>query len=385
MPKRRELNTLKSIARFDISLPIDDYVSKMYANTFDYIKLERNWSKFLVNVYDYFVGYEVQKDVSLYNVRELKDWKIRDKPQGLYINEENLQEFVKQFRFYLDIDEKAHHLNELNEIIKFTLKISPTIKCNGDTLTIKGNFLKSSDIQKVKYVSTVSKISVFVAGTFFVDSNLSLNQDLEILAAKWEILNEFTFYLNGTKGEAIQPPKLQGTPGSPGNVGSNGKNFFGVANEVISADLLTVNVSGGDGGAGQDGSADFDQRVELTEIVHKGKMSMFDKVLEFYRDYLRNRFHARVDPVSNIRELRYFALIAVGFHTSNSYEVFPQNCCGGNGRGGSGNCNLLFFFLIFLFKFTRWNWRICWTIPVHHYKGRRENSEIRSCEWRKRS
>lgn len=174
-----------------------------------------------------------------------------------------------KLRFYLDIDENTY-LNELNEIIKFTLKSSPTIESNSETMTIKGNFWKSSDIQNAKYRSNVSKIRVFVAGIFFVDSNLLLDQDLEILADKWEILNESTFYLNGTRGKAIHSPESQGTPGIPGNVGSNGGNIFGLANEVISGDLLTVNVSGGVGGAGQAGSGNFDERVTLKQSGRGG-------------------------------------------------------------------------------------------------------------------
>lgn len=81
------LAILKSMVRFEIKVPIDDYVSKSFARTFKYIKREHNWSEFLVNVYNFFVGYEIQKDVSFYNVRELNDWKIRDKPQDLYLSE----------------------------------------------------------------------------------------------------------------------------------------------------------------------------------------------------------------------------------------------------------------------------------------------------------
>lgn len=343
---KENLNILKSIVRIEINAPIDDYVSKIFANTFDYIRLEHNWSKFLVNIYDFFVGYEVQKDVTLYNVRELKDWKIRYKPQGLYINEANLQEFVNQFKFYLElnIDGKAHHLNEINEIIKFALQTPPSIKCNGDTLTIRGNFLKSSNIQKVKDLSDVSKIKVFVAGTFFVDSNLRLSQELEILAHKWEILNEFTFYLNGENGEAIQPPGTLGTPGRPGIVGSNGKNFFGLANEIVSGDLLTVNVNGGDGGAGQAGSGNIDRRVELLWSGHSGWIGFADYVWEFYLNYLSGIHQYKVDHISQSEnELQYFLLVAGGTHKTNYYSVYRSQCCGNIGRGGSGNCKKVIF------------------------------------------
>lgn len=382
------LNILKSIARFEINAPIDDYVSKIFASTFDYIRLEHNWSKFLVNVYDFLVGYEVQKDVTLYNVRELKDWKIRYKPQGLYINEENLKEFVNQLKFYieLNIDGMAHHLNEINEIIKFALQTPPSIKCNDDTLTIRGNFLKSSNIQKVKDLSNVSKIKVFVAGTFFVDSNLRLSQHLEILAHKWEILNEFTFYLNGENGEAIRPPGNLGTPGRPGNIGSNGKNFFGLADEIVSGDLLTVNVNGGDGGAGQAGSGNLDQRVELFRSKHKGWIGIADDVSTFYRNYLSDMQQYKVNRTFKSKsEFRYFALLWGGTYKTNYYRVFPHQCCGNIGRGGSGNCKKVIFNYFknkFLVNFKcRWHRRICWKISVHNFEGRSEKSEIRGYEW----
>lgn len=65
-------------------------------------------------------------------------------------------------------------------------------------------------------------------------------------------------------------PDLPGTPGLPGNVGANGKNFFGFANAVIDANLLTINTSGGNGGTGQDGTKnlDLDEFVENFTTFH---------------------------------------------------------------------------------------------------------------------
>lgn len=332
------LKILKSIARFEINVPITEYVSKAFEGTFDCIKVEHNWSKFLENVYDFFVDYEVQKDVRLYNVQNMKDWKIRDRPQGLNVTIDNLPEFAKHFIFNSDIEMKPNHLNELNEIIEFTLKSSPTVECNGDTMVIEGNFLKSSDIQSAKCQSgeSVSKIRIFVVSTFFVDSNLYLDKELEILTDKWIVLNEFTFYLNGKDGKMIEAPNSLGTPGRPGNIGTNGKNFFGASNEIINGNLLTVNTNGGNGGMGQDGSGNFDQKVHLPDTSHTGWIRFNDNVQSFYREYLTD-WHQYAQSRSGSESLRYFAVLWLGTYKTNFYDVYPLECCGQIGLGGSGN------------------------------------------------
>lgn len=325
----QNLKILKSIASSEITVPISEYKSKSLISTLDYIRREHDWSKFLVRVYEFFVEYEVQKDVTLYNVKQLEDWKKPKKIQGLNITEHNLQTFAKQFSSDEHIEVTDSKLNELNEIIKFTLQSTLTVECIADTLTIKGNFVKSSDIPNAKCSSSVSKIRVFAAVTFFVDSNLRMDKELDILANKWVVLDAFTFYLNGEDGEAMAKPDLPGTPGLPGNVGANGKNFFGFANAIIDGNLLTINTSGGNGGTGQDGTKNLDEIVGNFTTYHKESIGFFDDIHSFYEEYLRNHGNYRVELQIRGSSWRYFVILWAGFREVNSYYVYTKrwNIC----------------------------------------------------------
>lgn len=333
----RNSRVFQSMARIEIRVPISDYIFEMFASTANYIRREHAWSIFLGKVYEFFVCFEVQKDVKLYNVKDLKDWKKQNKMQGLHITDSNFQDFAKHFstKVYTDVTEAK--LKELNEIIRFTLNTLPTIECNDDTMTIKGNFLKSLDIQKAQCQSKVSKIRVFVVNTFFVDSNFFLDAELDILASKWIILNNFTFHLNGQDGKSMDTLQLPGTPGQPGNIGSNGHNFFGLANEIINGDSLTVNITGGNGGAGQDGVRNKDQVVELPSTEHEAWLWLPEDIPIFYENYLSTENQlARPTELDSV--ITYFLLLVGGSDKSNVYKVSPRSCCGKNGLGGPGKC-----------------------------------------------
>lgn len=327
----------QSMARIEISVPISDYISEMFASTANYIRREQAWSTFLVGVYEFFICFEVQKDVKLYNVKNLRDWKKQNKMQGLHITNSNFQEFAKHFSSKVYTDVTDAKLKELNEIITFTLKTSPTIECDGDTMTIKGNFLKSLDIQEAQCPSRVSKIRVFVVNTFFVDSNLFLDADLDILAFKWIILNKFTFHLNGKNGKVMEKLHSPGTPGQPGNIGSNGHNFFGFANEIINGDSLTVNITGGNGGVGQDGVRNKDRVVELPSTEHEQWLWLPEDIPIFYENYLSTENQLAVKTQLD-SVMTYFLLLVGGADKSNVYKVSPRICCGKNGLGGPGKC-----------------------------------------------
>lgn len=89
-------------------------------------------------------------------------------------------------------------------------------ECDGDTMTISGNFMKSSDIQPTKCpTNRISKINVFVMNTFYVDSDLNLHG--------YQRLNIFVWMeLHKTR------PHSSGTAGKPGDPGTSAGNFFGL-------------------------------------------------------------------------------------------------------------------------------------------------------------
>lgn len=134
------LNRLKTIARTEITFPIRDVMANS-TRTIDYITMEHNWYSFLEQVFEYFTRYDVQKDVSAYNVADLSDWGLLNRPQGLQIDATNFNEFVSLFQRNTELTQTPSRLEELNGIIEITLKSPPQYDCKGSMMRITGHFV----------------------------------------------------------------------------------------------------------------------------------------------------------------------------------------------------------------------------------------------------
>lgn len=301
-----------------------------------------NWHKFLFEVFNFFASYEVQKDVTIYNVANLSDWVESNKPQGLQINETNFFEFTKLLPNITApvAPYSLSKLNELNDIINITLKSPPQFRCQGDSMTVKGNFIKSSDLQPSACSSdSVSKLNVFALNTFFVDDDLNLNgyEELNIVADKWEILRSTLFNLNGLDGEEQAPPNAEGRTGESGKAGTNAGNFFGSANKIINGHLLRVSLNGGQGANGQDGTGSKNATVSFNG--HNFQLSDDDS-FKYYYDQLPSYFKEYLHEYEYI--VQYIDSLPV-HNTISDVELFvhmfrlhPKQCCGPTGKGGSG-------------------------------------------------
>lgn len=333
------LKTLKMIAQTENNLSIRELIASA-SKTMDYLMPEHNWYSFVVHVYEFFASYAVQKKIAVYNVANLSDWGQSNKPQGLRVDANNFNEFANRFGRWrnIEITPTPTKLKTLNEIIEFTLNSPPQYECDGETMTISGNFLKSLDIKPTKCTTNrVSRINVFVLSTFFVDCDLNLNgfEGLSIFADKLIIMQPTTFNLNGFDGETQAPPETKGTAGKPGNSGKNSGSFFAISNELVNGESLTVNINGGNGAKGQDGTGSDDVEAIFTLTEHSGTSSWLWDPDTYYKRFLEAEGYD-AELTDEDSEFRYWALFSIGTTKKHRFRIFPKERCGKTGQGGPG-------------------------------------------------
>lgn len=317
------LNILKSIADGTvITAPIRDLIASSSTAT-KYQTIEHRWYSFLVHIFNFFTSYEVQKDVSAYNVVNLADWGQINKPQGLAINAQTFDEFVKRFPNVPinEISATEPKLKELNDIVGITLRTPVQYACGGETMTIRGNIGKSSDIQVAKCAQIqLKKINVYIMSTFYVDADINLRglDEVKIYAPRWIVQRATVFNIIGNDAAAQPPNPTPGSPGKPGNVGGNGGNFFGYANEMLNGELLTVTLNGGNGGSGQSTASNADVTVQFAnfenkDLLMKHPMSDIDKAVLYLKE-------------------KKYDVESIG---GNMFRLHAT-CCGVSGKGGQG-------------------------------------------------
>lgn len=335
----KNLNILKTLAQTNITFSIREWIAES-SHTRKYVKTEYNWYSFMVQVYDFFHNPEVQQNVSMYNVANISDWGRLNRPQGLEIGEHNFDEFKKRFLNYTVDEITPSRLKELNEMIDIALLSSPKYECDGETLTIKGMNLNTSHIQPSKCPMNISKINVFAVDTFCIDHDLSLigYRALNIFANKWEILKATTFNLKGTnaKAQRLRRPSTRGTGGKPGDSGSNSGNFFGLTNEIVNGNALTVNLIGGIGGQGQDGTSSNDIEATFTRQTlktHPTDAFEASEVISIFENFLKKGGY-KTEYISNQSD--FSQCDTHGGNCTLRFLIYPLECCGRTGMGGSG-------------------------------------------------
>lgn len=337
------LHELKLIARTDIILPVLDWIAASSRTTI-FIASEFKWYASLETIFEFLASYEVQRNTMAYNVANLADWALVNKPQGLTIDRNNFDEFVQRFPSLSEFEPTESKLSEINEILMATLKSPAKYECVGQTMVIKGNFVKSSDIQLTRCPlnTALMKMSVFAVNTFYVDADLNLNERtdiaLHIFSTTFYVQQAATFHLNGKHGVGQSPPNSNGTPGKPGQLGMNSGNFFALANRIHNGELLTVQQIAGNGGVGQSGSGNADYSVTFDDSEDKHTNVGFADVRNYQEERvdIKSYGHRDVSLQTGVKSVRYFALIAAGSNFVSEFLVTASRCCGLTGIGGPG-------------------------------------------------
>lgn len=343
------LNELKVIARTDINLPIRDWMA-LTSSINSFIPTEFNWYSLLQKVYEYLAQYVVQRDTAAYNVADLDDWGQPNKRQGLTIDQMKFGKFVGLFTVGSEFKATASKLAELNQIVDTTLKTPPKYECgSGGVMTIKGNFIKITDIQ-LSGCGKLQKIIVMAADTFFVDGNLHLTEyadiELHIFSTTFSVQQTATFDLSGRHGEYQSNPSSKGTAGRPGKLGMNSGNFFALANEIHMGERLTVQQIAGDGANGQGGSGNDDYNVSFNndgDSKTAAGIWKADDVREYQRDlvYGRSRGEGEIIKQTSEAYLNHYAVVTAGRRVISDFLVTAKQCCGSTGIGGPGKLTLM--------------------------------------------
>lgn len=77
-------------------LPVssNDWIAELNS-CFDYVTEGKKWLLFLVDMQEQMSSYDVQSDVTRYNVQNLTHWGETNQPQGIYIDSDNFETFLE--------------------------------------------------------------------------------------------------------------------------------------------------------------------------------------------------------------------------------------------------------------------------------------------------
>lgn len=321
-------------------------------------KEERNWRDFIVYLYNTLSEYNVQKNRTKYNVRNVSDWGTPGKPQGIYINQDNVKEFVSRQLVFKNLLENANFtankLLQLNEVLNITLrsKVDTSI-VDDETLVIKGEYVKLSDINLSKLCANCKFVKIFAINTVFFDDDIASNQikQFSIIANKWVVIGKVKINLIGIDNdkEPESPYNAtetfpEGRDSKPGEPGGNGGNFFGYANEVEDVQNLIINTSGGRGSQGQNGSQSFSEAASIPYIDTSGRLQDVDgrKLLQ---EAVNDTSHTKVEYEGSedeyqqkMRDNKKWGVLDFTTDKTQSYrfKVYPRFCCKKNGLPGIG-------------------------------------------------
>ncbi|XP_037039435.1 uncharacterized protein LOC119076658 [Bradysia coprophila] len=322
---KKRLSELKSLVGAEFELPIRDWLATS-SNAIDYQVSTYDWYLFLEETYRYFSEHDISSRAS--------------------INETNFGTITKRIRRNADFESTPAKIIEINKIINITMKSPASYKCDGEILTITGRFIRSSDIRdalvtKCSTLEDLKMVKVFVLDTFYVDSDLYLNKtkeiELQVMAPRWNIQKYAKFHLNGNNGESYDQPAKEASGGMHGEPGLNGGNFFGWANVIINSERLFVDVSGGRGANGQDGTGSPDSTVEFDEtgFSDSGTAGGRGTPSEYYHRYFRRHgYHPRL--LNSTGDVTSFHFFTIGLNVTHRFALHPPRCCGPTGAGGKG-------------------------------------------------
>ncbi|GFT48415.1 uncharacterized protein NPIL_178081 [Nephila pilipes] len=304
IPKRNILNIANSVKYFEILQIVSDEELKVNTLSWSYLfeDVQKHlhesevWYKFLNDLYAKLSEYEVQKNRQLYNVADLEDWGTTEKPEGISITRKTFDSFltkIENFNLHeLDtirsITISETQLEELNHVLKLTLKHKVNIRCEEPYIFIEGDYIslqealtsiiEKKDMDKsCKDLSSsiqsrnIKFINIFARNTLFFDDSLSVTLPMHVIAPKWEVVGSVHLHMNRDGGKSLLEPSVdlndqipskakngsnlgsRGEDGIPGRPGKPGANFFGVAQNFVNGANLTITSTGGTGSPGQEG------------------------------------------------------------------------------------------------------------------------------------
>lgn len=269
---------LETVHDRPITRRTSDWVAAL-RSCLEYLIKEKNWYSFTDTLLHRLSEYDVQGNVAKYDVVDIERWGLGDSitlTSGILITAENFEHFLKKvmaFDMVKEAEPSTSKIDLLNSILNETVKSRPTCTCHNDRMSVKGNFVKLSDLENYEILCAhtghkVQLIEVFGLSTIFFDSDFKQNVDLVVIAPKWCVVHAHVRVTldgaNGTNGTNrlersfdLQNKFFDGKPGTPGE---NANHFFGYADELVKVENLFISAVGGKGGRGGNGYNGTDGR-----------------------------------------------------------------------------------------------------------------------------
>ncbi|CAH1376487.1 unnamed protein product [Tenebrio molitor] len=250
------------------------------------------WKIFIKELYKLLSGYEFQRDVTKYNVKNLEDWGKTDKPQGIVIHN-NMQQFFTILQNYnidtfhinkSEIYENVDKIRELNRVLKFTLKHEPqrSFSTEDTKLVVKGAFVKFGSIPPESYTE-VNTVEIFATDTVFIDSDFVASRpgfSLVIMAPKWWIVGARSIKIGSEDGQK----------------NNSTSNFLVIAESITNEKDITITY---------DGDSDVicclpEQKIleNSRELSQENRRRYRDSIVEFkvfLREYWRKNKYRKED------------------------------------------------------------------------------------------
>jgi len=210
----------------------------------------------------------------------------------------------------------------------------------GGHLTLKGLVIGMSDVNKAVAEAKlarekISAISVYSLSTLILEDDFyGTDVNLTLIAPEWYVPDFRHIELTGEKGidhqgsaGVVQASGASGLSGKPGNPGKGGGHLYMKGGNVFNLSKLTINVSGGIGGRGQDGGAGADGRDGGSGGLRDVENKLEDK-----------RIHREtIHPNGILGKGFRFLFVACNTQFKDTYESYEPGERGGDGgKGGKG-------------------------------------------------
>lgn len=364
--QQQHMNVLTLISKDAVAMETEDWLGRLRLTT-KAIQDGRNWHSFVVYLYEFMTSYQVQKDITAYNVKKVENWGKRNHDQGLIIDSSNWDAFLKLHvgfqQLLKDFEMNAKNFEVINDIIRVTVKMPYDVKCQGDTAVFTGEFLLLSNVNNT-VCNHANNYHLLAFNKLFFDDDRTLRGDKMVVAFanEWEVTKKVELDIraedvSGKPGKNSDGTEArpEGEAGKPGSAGRNGATFIGYANTIKNGDWLTVDASGGKGGPGQDGSHAypespvFDIRETDTFDTLYGKQPIWDHSRYKYREIDGAQYGDSDYTV-------YLMMVCSVSPHHSPYILYARQCCKSDGLAGAGE-HKMSFLCSFLSEFSNLTFR----------------------------
>lgn len=268
---------LSDVAHYDQFLNFINEISALPTSSIEWLNAmndavddlrdKRDWLTLLVNVQtsmsDYAVLNVIRENPTSANALKNCINKI-EQLKSENGNCAGLEDFLKQI-FKKNVEEEhanarnfkpnVHEWELLKELLNF--RVESSCSESNSQLILKGQYVKLSDILEYTHQcsSAIRTIKIFASRKVFINrsySSVGNEVELVIIAPIWEVVGRPTIQLDGADGEDRYARRF-GNQGRDGGNGGEGGMFWGMGQNCLNCQFLSVSANGGRGGAGEDG------------------------------------------------------------------------------------------------------------------------------------